>query len=81
MNNTRLDTADSQNSRIFIGNVAPNTDEDLLAEHFKKHGNVIGVIVLKGYAFVQVRKQVIGHFKRNNIKTHLDVIDYTNSLG
>ena len=57
MNASRLDTAESQNSRVFVGNVAPNTDEDALSEHFKKHGNVIGVIVLKGFAFVQVRPQ------------------------
>lgn len=55
MSGPRFDAPDSQNSRIFVGNVAINTDEDVLAEHFKKHGNVVGCMVLKGFAFVQVR--------------------------
>ena len=55
MSGVRLDAADNQNARIFVGNVAPNTDEDLLTEHFKKHGPIKGVVVLKGFGFVQVR--------------------------
>jgi len=54
MSGIRLDSADSQNARVFVGNVAPNTDQDLLLEHFKKHGKISGVVVLKGFAFVQV---------------------------
>ena len=50
----RLDNSESQNARVFVGNVSPDTDSDLLLEHFKKHGNVIDVNVLKGFDFVQV---------------------------
>jgi RNA recognition motif-containing protein len=55
MSGVRLDAADNQDARIFVGNVAPGTDEDLVMEHFKKHGTIKGVVVLKGFAFVQVR--------------------------
>ena len=50
----RMDATDSQSGRVFVGNVAPGTDQDLLLDHFKKHGSINGVVVLKGFAFVQV---------------------------
>ena len=30
-----MDSTEGQNSRIFIGNVAPDTDPDLISQHFK----------------------------------------------
>ena len=52
----RLDATDSQSGRVFVGNVAPGTDQDLLLDHFKKHGSINGVVVLKGFAFLQFDK-------------------------
>ena len=30
-----MDSSDGQNSRIFVGNVAPDTDPDLIEQQFK----------------------------------------------
>jgi len=48
-----LASQEGQSSRIFVGNVAPDTDPDLIEQQFKSHGNVTGVAVHKGYCFVQ----------------------------
>lgn len=48
-----MDSTENQESRVFIGNIAPDTDPDLIEQHFKTHGNVSGVAVHKGYCFVQ----------------------------
>lgn len=47
---------EGQSARIFVGNVAPDTDPDLIEQQFKSHGNVTGVAVHKGYCFVQYEK-------------------------
>ena len=43
-------------SRIFVGGVAPGADSNELQKVFEKHGNVTGVSVFKGFAFVQFEK-------------------------
>ena len=30
-----MDSSENQESRIFIGNIAPDTDRDLIEQHFK----------------------------------------------
>merc|ERR1712156_1134006 len=51
-----LSSSEGQSSRIFVGNVAPDTDPDLIEQQFKTHGNVTGVAVHKGYCFVQYER-------------------------
>ena len=39
-----MDSSDGQNARIFVGNVAPDTDPDLIEQQFKVknwEGNVL----------------------------------------
>ncbi len=30
-----MDSQENQNARVFVGNVAPDTDPDLIEQHFK----------------------------------------------
>lgn len=41
------------NCRIYVGNLDESTTSDSLEEHFKKHGKVVGVIVQRGFGFIQ----------------------------
>ena len=43
-----------ERSRLFVGNVSPVTEKHQIAEVFAPYGEVIGVSVHKGYAFVQM---------------------------
>ena len=38
----RMDDPDNQASRVFVGGVNPDTQEQFLIERFSKHGNVKG---------------------------------------
>jgi len=51
-----MDSSEGQDARVFVGNVAPDTDPALIEQHFKNHGNVTRVQVHKGYCFVQFEK-------------------------
>ncbi len=53
MSRPSLDRIEGQDARVFVGNVAPDTDPRLIEERFSSHGNVEGVSVFKGFAFVQ----------------------------
>lgn len=48
-----MDRYETQEARIFVGNVAPDTDHGLLQQHFQVHGKVMGIKVHKGFAFIQ----------------------------
>lgn len=50
---SRMDDPAFQASRIFVGGVGPDTNQDRLAKHFGRYGRVTGAIVMKGFAFVQ----------------------------
>ena len=56
MRNRRMDDPDGVNSRIFVGNIPLDTDREALKKKFETHGQVNGVMVLKGFAFLQFDK-------------------------
>ena len=43
----RMDDPENQAARVFVGGVAPDTEEQLLIERFSKYGNVKGTVVDK----------------------------------
>ena len=43
----------SRQSRVFVGSVSPKLSREQLIQIFNKHGNVSGLSLLKGFAFVQ----------------------------
>lgn len=45
------------NCRIYVGNLDETITSDSLEEHFKKHGKVIGVIVQRGFGFIQFEEE------------------------
>ena len=51
--NRRMDDPDGINSRGFVGNLPIEADRETLKQKFECHGQVNGVMVLKGFAFVQ----------------------------
>ena len=51
-----MDDPDGVNSRIFVGNIPLDTDREALKKKFETHGQVNGVMVLKGFAFLQFDK-------------------------
>ena len=42
-----MDDPENQAARVFVGGVAPDTEEQLLIERFSKYGNVKGMVVDK----------------------------------
>ena len=52
-----MDDPDGVNSRIFVGNIPLDTDREVLKNKFESHGPVTGVMVLKGFAFVQFQEE------------------------
>ena len=47
-----------QRARLFVGNIEPdNTHRRDIIELFSRHGDVLGVSVHKGYAFVQMDRE------------------------
>ena len=58
MRNRRMDDPDGVNSRIFVGNIPLDTDRETLKKKFETHGQVNGVMVLKGFAFLQFDKDI-----------------------
>ena len=42
-----MDDPENQAARVFVGGVAPDTEEQLLIERFSKYGNVKGTVVDK----------------------------------
>ena len=53
-----MDDPEGVNSRIFVGNIPLDTDRETLKKKFEIHGQVNGVMVLKGFAFLQFDKDV-----------------------
>ena len=53
-----MDDPDGVNSRIFVGNIPLDTDRETLKKNFETHGQVNGVMVLKGFAFLQFDKDI-----------------------
>lgn len=43
-------------SRVFVGNIPLDADREAIKAKFELHGTVTGVMVLKGFAFVQYEK-------------------------
>ena len=43
----RMDDPENQAARVFVGGVAPDTEEQLLIERFSKYGNVKGMLIDK----------------------------------
>lgn len=56
--NTISDEPHLQRARLFVGNIEPNrTNRSDLVHLFSRHGDVLGVSVHKGYAFVQMDRE------------------------
>ena len=56
--NTTSDEPHLQRARLFVGNIEPNrTHRRDLVRLFSRHGDVLGVSVHKGYAFVQMDRE------------------------
>lgn len=53
LRNRRMDDPEGLASRVFVGNIPLDTERDTLKEKFEVHGKVNGVMVLKGFAFIQ----------------------------
>ena len=51
--NRRMDDPDGVNCRVFVGNLPLEADRETLKQKFEVHGQVNGVMVLKGFAFIQ----------------------------
>lgn len=45
------------NKRIYIGNLDESVTKENLEELFKKHGNVLGVDVHRGFGFIQFEEE------------------------
>ncbi|XP_022091938.1 heterogeneous nuclear ribonucleoprotein C-like isoform X1 [Acanthaster planci] len=53
-NNTNSNDPKSRESRLFVGNLNPEgMTQDKLEEIFGRHGQIVGISVHKGYAFIQ----------------------------
>ena len=55
--NRRMDDPEGVHSRVFVGNLPLEADRETLKQKFECHGQVTGVMVLKGFAFVQFDKE------------------------
>lgn len=56
--NTTSDEPHLQRARLFLGNIEPNrTQRRDIVRLFSRHGDVLGVSVHKGYAFVQMERE------------------------
>lgn len=45
------------NCRIYVGNLDESVSELSLEEHFKKCGSILGVIVQRGFGFIQFEEE------------------------
>lgn len=45
------------NCRIYVGNLDETVQQDNLKEHFKKHGNIVGVAIQRGFGFIQFEEE------------------------
>ena len=52
--NRRMDDPDGINSRVFVGNLPIEADRETLKQKFECHGQVNGVMVLKGFRICPV---------------------------
>eukprot|EP00090_Calanus_glacialis_P022736 TRINITY_DN3502_c0_g1_i1.p1 TRINITY_DN3502_c0_g1~~TRINITY_DN3502_c0_g1_i1.p1 ORF type:complete len:676 (-),score=187.52 TRINITY_DN3502_c0_g1_i1:2060-4087(-) len=57
LRNRRMDDPEGLASRVFVGNIPLDTERDALKDRFEVHGKVNGVMVLKGFAFIQFDKE------------------------
>jgi RNA recognition motif-containing protein len=48
-----MNDVDNQSARIYVGNLAPQVDQVELRDRFKGYGVIHGVVILKGFGFVQ----------------------------
>ena len=53
LRNRRMDDPEGLASRVFVGNIPLDTEREALKQKFEVHGKVNGVMVLKGFAFIQ----------------------------
>ena len=58
LRNRRMDDPGGLVSRVFVGNIPLDADRETIKAKFEVHGAVIGVMVLKGFAFVQFEKDL-----------------------
>ena len=56
LRNRRMDDPGGLLSRVFVGNIPLDADREAIKAKFELHGTVTGVMVLKGFAFVQYEK-------------------------
>lgn len=45
------------NCRIYVGNLDDAVQNEKLEEHFKKHGNILGIVVQRGFGFIQFEQE------------------------
>ena len=57
LRNRRMDDPEGLASRVFVGNIPLDAEREVLKERFEVHGKVSGVMVLKGFAFIQFEKE------------------------
>lgn len=43
------------NSRIYVGNIDETVTPEQLEEHFKSQGTILGVVVQRGFGFIQFK--------------------------
>ena len=73
--NTVRDEPHLQRARLFVGNIEPNkTERRDIIDLFSRHGEVLGVSVHKGYAFVQMDRE-------RNANRAINYEDNQNFLG
>ena len=73
--NTVRDEPHLQRARLFVGNIEPNkTERKDIIDLFSRHGEVLGVSVHKGYAFVQMDRE-------RNANKAINYEDNQNFLG
>ena len=73
--NTTRDEPHLQRARLFVGNIEPNnTQRKDIIDLFSRHGEVLGVSVHKGYAFVQMDRE-------RNANKAINYEDNQNFLG
>ena len=65
-----------ERSRLFVGNVSPGTEKRQITELFAPFGEVMGVSVHKGYAFVQMATER----QANKAVNFLDQQKFNNNL-